>query len=179
MDRAQLGRSLVHAHAVFQSCDCPEESAALICAWSNRHRQHSPQLRGPAGARALFDMKLKIRRHHADDCKLLIIESDRIANQIRLSAESTLPQSIAQHCDGRLAAFVIFRQERAPEKRIDAEYFEELRRRKLDRQLFRLTSACQVQTLIAERGHVLEAAVLIVPGAEVCARSAVLVSASR
>src|ERR1043165_4844175 len=106
MDRAHFGRSLFYAHAVFQSCDCPEKSAALICAWPNGHRQNGPQLRGPAGARTLFDMKLEVLRHHADDRKLLIVESDRIANQIGLSAESTLPQSVAQHRDRRLASFV-------------------------------------------------------------------------
>ena len=54
--------------------------------------------------------------------------------------------------------------------RIDTEYFEELRRYKLDRQLFRFASARQVQTLIAERGHVLETGVLVAPGAEHRAR---------
>src|SRR6185503_18189395 len=109
MDRAQLGRRLVHTHAVLQACDCTEKSATFIRTWSNCHRQNSPELRRTAGTRTLFDVKLKTLRHHADDGVLRVVEVDRLTHDPSLSAETALPQSVAEHGHRSLAAFVVIR----------------------------------------------------------------------
>src|SRR5215216_1958713 len=109
MDSAQLGHSLLYTYAILQACDCPKKSAALICAWSNRHRQDGPEFGRTACARTLFDVKLKIRRHHADHCELLTIECYRLANHTRLTTEPTLPQCVTEHSDWRLICLIVVR----------------------------------------------------------------------
>src|SRR5215208_5982613 len=106
MNRAQFGGRLVHTHSILQERNRAKESSALVCATANRHWQYGPKLRGPARARTLFDVKLKTRRHHAYDREFFIVESYRLANHTCLTAESTLPQGVTEHCYGRLICFI-------------------------------------------------------------------------
>src|SRR6185437_7734037 len=114
LDRADLGRSLIHADAILQPRHDAKKPPALICTASRRHRQDGPELCGSARARTLFDVKLKTRRHHADDRKSLTVESDLLPNGTCLPAKATLPQPITKHCDR-----IIIRQKRSTEKRLD------------------------------------------------------------
>src|SRR5215213_2697262 len=132
MDRAQLGHRLVYSHAILQARHGAKKSSTLIGSASDRHRQDGPKLRGPARSRTLFNVKLKIRRHHTDDRECLTIESYWLANDTRLTTETTLPQSITEHCDWGLISLVVFGQECSTKNRIDTEYFEEFGRCKLD-----------------------------------------------
>src|SRR5678815_5797679 len=101
MNCAQVGRCLFHAHAILQACDRAKKSAALICGATDRHRQDGPKLRWPARTRTLFDMKLKTRRHHADDGKGHVVERDWLPYHTCLTTEATLPQSVTEHCNRR------------------------------------------------------------------------------
>src|SRR6185369_7874810 len=115
MDRAQLGCRLVYSHAILQARHGAKKSSTLICSASRRHRQDRPKLRRPARTRTLFNVELKIRRHHADDRKCLAIESYWLTDDTRLTTETTLPQSITEHCDWGLICFIVVGEKRAAE----------------------------------------------------------------
>src|SRR6185369_4784582 len=131
MDRTQLGCGLVYSHAILQARHSTEKSTTLICSASGRHRQDRPKLRRSARTRTLFNVELKIRRHHADDRKCLTIESYWGSDDIR-TTEATLPQSITEHCDWGLICFIVVGEKRATEECLDTEDIEKLRRCKLD-----------------------------------------------
>src|SRR5690349_23214281 len=127
----------------------------------------------------MFDMKLKTRRHHADDGELLGVERNRLPHNIGLSAETSLPKTVTQYGDVLFAWFIVFGQERAAENRFDSEYFEKLGRGECHRQFFGLADAGEIHALIGKRRHLFEARALRFPLAIVLPRGRVLMASFR
>jgi hypothetical protein len=61
------------------------------------------------------------RRRDANDRVRLAVDSDRLADGRRAGGVFTIPQPIGDHCRARRARLVVFRQQRAADKRLHAE----------------------------------------------------------
>src|SRR5262249_38109709 len=74
-----------------------------------------------------------------------------------------LPQPIAEHDYFIRIRFILFGQERAAERWLDAEYREEIGRHQIGVHPLWFAVAGQVETPLAERRHILEGSVLRLP----------------
>src|SRR2546423_7541082 len=109
-------------------------------------RQRNPQLR--------FDSRVfELRRHHADDFARGVIQDERVAYDLRITAEAPLPESVTNHTNAILAGRVLAFAKGATERRVDAEDFEVIGADVGDRQAFRLTLAGQVDAAAVEHGQ--------------------------
>src|SRR4029077_3329815 len=84
----------------------------------DRHR--NPEL-GRVGA----DRECEPRRHDPDHLELLTIESDSFAEDTLITAETALPQFVAQN-DNAISRFVFLRQKRPAERRLNAEHWKQI-----------------------------------------------------
>src|SRR5262249_55268304 len=63
----------------------------------------------------------KRRRHHADYIESLSAESDRLADDVRISTEASTPKAVVDNGNDPRGGVVFFRAEFAPQRRFDAE----------------------------------------------------------
>src|SRR5262245_18790763 len=94
----------------------------------------------------LDDIKdVEIRRHYAYDRVRFFIECQLPAHDVRIGAESALPQTVFEH-DHLIAPRLIFaRQKRAPERGLYAERIEEAGRNGVTAESVGLAPACQIE----------------------------------
>src|SRR6266498_5992359 len=80
---------------------------------------------------------LKARRKNAHDGVTLLVQRDRPAQHVRVTAKSALPEAVSEN--GRLWAVgrVLFPGEVASDGRLDAEQWKEIRRHCAGHDLFR------------------------------------------
>src|SRR6185503_13074456 len=112
-----------------------------------------PDVGGLADLRSFLNMPAEVRRHYADDCRRLVIQSDLPADDLTVAAEPSLPQTIANHCNAGLSLATLVRLKRPAQHWISAQHREQVRGPKLDRYLFRFAVAGQVVAAIEEHGH--------------------------
>jgi hypothetical protein len=71
---------------------------------------------------------LGCRRQHADDGEAAVVQRDIAADDLRVGAELTLPEAVAEHGDVVTAQLLVFRREEAAEVRAEGQRLEKTRR---------------------------------------------------
>jgi hypothetical protein len=84
------------------------------------HRPRHPEV----GLRAV---EREVRRHDADDLEIEAVQRQRAIDDVRVGAELTAPESIAQHEHAMTSDDVLAGRERAAGRGAHAEYVEEVR----------------------------------------------------
>ena len=97
--------------------------------------------------------KLKGGRHDADHGVVLIVERDALIDDVAVSSETSLPETVAQHHDSIL---LLGRSEHAPGGRLRFEHRKEIRRNVSAANPFRLRSARHVEAVIRVRSDGVE-----------------------
>ena len=100
---------------------------------------------------------------YADDSKILAIESDRLADDLRIGVETTTPQSLAHDRREDFVWMIFFRQKYAAHHRLDAEQGEKSGRNNSALNLLRLSRARQIECPIRVSGDLLKDLILIAP----------------
>jgi hypothetical protein len=72
--------------------------------------------------------ELEPRRHDADDGVGLAVEGERLADDLRISAEAPLPQPMGEHHGGRRPRLIVAGTEGAAEGRRDPQHREHVGR---------------------------------------------------
>src|SRR5262245_48732047 len=94
---------------------------------------------------AAVEGEVEIRRHYANDRERFRVERQRPAHDVRVGAESALPQTVFEH-DHLIASRLIFaRQKCTPERRLYAERIEEAGRNGVTAESVGLAPACQIE----------------------------------
>ena len=101
-----------------------------------------------------------MRRHDADDGACDTIDRSRAAHDRGITAEATLPQSVADDKDARRIANILIAREAPPEQRFHAERGKEVLGRSNHAQPLRSVAARQRAVVLRVRGQRLEAAQL-------------------
>src|SRR5262245_12983522 len=87
---------------------------------------------------------LKPRWHDADNRIRITVERDAASERIRVAAETTLPQAMAQNHDAWRPGAVFFRRKCATEGGLDTCHLKEIGREAIADQQFRLAHSGQV-----------------------------------
>ena len=107
------------------------------------------------------------RRHDADDRVRLVVETNRLADDVRSSAETSFPETVAQNGDPRRARALVARLEAAADRRRDAEHVEEIRVDHRAADALRPIARRQRVRFVPQGGHPGEAAIARAPVQEV------------
>ena len=103
------------------------------------------------------------RRHHANHLGRLVAEENGPADDTRIAAEASVPETVAEDGDARRVRTVVICGDDASEQRADAEQREELRRHHLRLQARRISGLGQRQRRRAPGGEPLDRAALGLP----------------
>jgi len=106
-----------------------------------------------------------LRRHHADDGEILIVQINRAPDHTRIAIECVLPETIADHDYGRSAYFVFVSAESAANFRWQTDNVEKIPRDRSARHAFRLATgnAAEISRFLVRGGKMLENGVVIPP----------------
>src|SRR5262245_62924205 len=96
-------------------------------------------------ARHIRQWKLKLRRHDTDHRAADAIEGERLADDLRIRAETPMPQAITQDDDGGGARLVFIGEKDAPQLRLRAEQLKNIGRDSQPGNSLRLISACEIE----------------------------------
>ena len=137
-----------------------------------------PDVGGFACLRASSNVPAKIGRHHADNRRRLLVESDPASDDVAVATESSLPESITDHSDARLSFAVVFSDKRSTEGSIGSEYRENIGGGILSRYLLRFTIVREVESAIEEHRHIGKYLVLLFPVCEITEIDHVLIGSA-
>src|SRR5262249_40689028 len=112
-DRAHLFLRLIDRHSLFEPTDHCQAKFSALAQLLRRESQRQPYI----GRRR----KLKSWRHHPNDRVALLIERQRLSNQIWVRAESPPPQAMADDRDIGVIGVALFGRENAPGPKADAK----------------------------------------------------------
>src|SRR4029453_13949714 len=107
------------------------------------------------------------------------IERQRPAHDVRIGAESALPQTVFEHDHLFAPRLILARQKRAPEPGLYPEGREEAGGDAVTAELFRLIRARQIEAAPLNCDQPLEALVLFTPIVEIARRDRAMVEAAR
>ena len=119
----EIGVRLLHGHARLQARHRKQVfviAIVRIVIARRRKRDRHPKL--------CLVWPVERRPHHAHHAKRLIVEHQRLANDVGIRAEALLPRPIRQHGFIAGAGLVFFRREHAPQVGPDIERIEPARR---------------------------------------------------
>ena len=106
-----------------------------------------------------------LRRHHADDGEILIVQIDRATNHTRIAIECALPETIADHDDWRRAHFIFVFAESAADFRRQANDIEKISSDRSARHPFRFATrnAAQISRFLVCGGEMFEDRIVVSP----------------
>src|SRR5581483_12477128 len=107
------------------------------------------------GRHDLF-VQREVRCHHADYRKALIVQDERLPDDIWVGTEAALPEAVTEDDRRRLALLILFRQEDAAKQRLRVEEREERRRDARAFDVFGGATACEVEAAAERRRDMLE-----------------------
>src|SRR5439155_13999617 len=81
-----------------------------------------------------------LRRHHADNVEILVVQSYRATKDSWVAVERVLPKTIADQNDGRSAHLVLVFTENATDFRWNSNHAEKISRHRSARNAFRITA---------------------------------------
>src|SRR5262245_65870852 len=110
--------------------------------------------------RIVLPVEIEARRHNADHCPAFAVVGDGFTNQMRISAEMPLPQTITENDDRCCAGLVFIIIEEAPDVRLNAESWKEARRHPSPEDALRFTVTSKNATSHPERCHVFKDSLL-------------------
>src|SRR5262245_66636055 len=96
---------------------------------------------------------LKPRRHDADNRIRITVERDVASERIRVGAETSLPQAMAQNHDAWRSGAVFFRRKCATKSGLGACHLKEIGREPIADQQFRLAHYGKVELRVARRSE--------------------------
>ena len=103
---------------------------------------------------------MKSASHHADNLCRNVIKVQLLADDVRITGETTLPESMTDHTNKVLAFRVFTFDKRTTEHRIDAENFEEVGSDTRHRQTFRLAIAREIDRAAVKESDRFERTIL-------------------
>src|SRR5262245_6530484 len=127
----------------------------------------------------LADIKdVEIRRHYAYDRVRFFIECQLPAHDVRIGAESALPQTVFEHNHLIAPRLIFARQKYAPERRPYAERIEKAGGDAVTAESFRLMRSRQIEGAPDNGDEPLEAMILFTPVVEIAGRDRAVVVAA-
>jgi hypothetical protein len=139
-NQIQIRLSLLVRHTRFQTSDDSSSwiSAAIreaFCREADGHRN------------VCFHPELEIRWSNPNNGEALGVECELFAENIWITAEPALPESVTQNHRRSRPRTVFLRQKVAPEQTLNAQSGKKFRRHEPPLQALRFASACKVKTL--------------------------------
>ena len=110
--------------------------------------------RDPSASWSVPDVRLRLvaeaRRHDANHRVGTIVQRDRLADRVRLSAEHAQPQAVADHRHRRRPGHALLGQEAAPERGRHADHLEEVGRARHSRHALTAVPSWTMLKLVPE-----------------------------
>src|SRR2546426_108585 len=113
-ERVHFSLGLIECHTWPQDTNGAQEPPGVHARIRTEHHWQ-PKLRAFRDEGILFDKEIKTFRHYANDRVRLAIEREGLADDVSLTAEVFLPETISQHRDVVFALYAIFFNEGSAE----------------------------------------------------------------